>query len=239
MVARGGVRSSRGCFAQLQPPGDSIVFDTIGTPGLWAAFAAFVVAALAIDLWVMDRRSSQTVGVKAAASGPSSGSRSRSPSAPALWVYLDGAAGREVANEKAGRVPHRLPHREEPLGGQHLRVPDALHLLRGAARAPAQGPGAGRAGRHRAARGDDPHRRLAHRALPLDPLPVRPVPARHGRQDDRLRRRQARPREEPGAALDARAPRHHDRVPRRPLLDRARAAGAGSRRSSWCWCSSA
>ena len=30
--------------------GDSFVFDTIGTPGLWAAFAAFVVAALAISV---------------------------------------------------------------------------------------------------------------------------------------------------------------------------------------------
>jgi tellurite resistance protein TerC len=77
------------------------MFDTIGTPGLWAAFAAFVVAALAIDLWVMDRRSSQTVGVKAAAIWSIVWIALALVFGAGLWLHLDGAAGREVANEKA------------------------------------------------------------------------------------------------------------------------------------------
>jgi tellurite resistance protein TerC len=78
------------------------MFDTIGTPGLWAAFAAFVVTALAIDLWVMDRRASQTVGVKAAAIWSLVWIALALAFGAGLWLYLDGAAGREVANEKAG-----------------------------------------------------------------------------------------------------------------------------------------
>ena len=77
------------------------MFDTIGTPGLWAAFAAFVVAALAIDLWVMDRRTSQTVGVKAAAIWSLVWIALALAFGAGLWLHLDGAAGREVANEKA------------------------------------------------------------------------------------------------------------------------------------------
>ena len=77
------------------------MFDTIGTPGLWAAFAAFVVAALAIDLWVMDRRTDQTVGVKAAAIWSVVWIALALAFGAGLWLHLDGAAGREVANEKA------------------------------------------------------------------------------------------------------------------------------------------
>ena len=78
------------------------MFDTIGTPGLWAAFAAFVIAALAIDLWVMDRRASQTVGVKAAAIWSVVWIALALAFGAGLWLYLDGSAGRAVANEKAG-----------------------------------------------------------------------------------------------------------------------------------------
>lgn len=77
------------------------MFDTIGTPGLWAAFAAFTVAALAIDLWVMDRRSSQVIGVKAAAVWSVVWIALALAFGAGLWMHLDGAAGREVANEKA------------------------------------------------------------------------------------------------------------------------------------------
>jgi tellurite resistance protein TerC len=76
------------------------MFDTIGTPGLWAAFTAFVVVALAIDLWVMDRRSAQTVDVKAAAVWSIVWIALALAFGGGLWHYLDGAAGREVANEK-------------------------------------------------------------------------------------------------------------------------------------------
>ena len=77
------------------------MFDTIGTPGLWAAFTAFVVVALAIDLWVMDRRSSQTVDVKSAVAWSVVWIALALAFGAGLWAYLDGAAGREVANEKA------------------------------------------------------------------------------------------------------------------------------------------
>ena len=77
------------------------MFNTIGTPGLWAAFAAFVVAALAIDLWVMDRRASQTVGVKAAAIWSVVWIALALAFGAGLWAWLDGTAGRELANEKA------------------------------------------------------------------------------------------------------------------------------------------
>ena len=76
------------------------MFDTIATPGLWAAFAAFVVAALAIDLWVMDRRSSQTIGIRAAAIWSVVWIALALAFGAGLWHYLDGAAGREVANGK-------------------------------------------------------------------------------------------------------------------------------------------
>jgi tellurite resistance protein TerC len=77
------------------------VFDTIGTPGLWAAFTLFVIAALAIDLWIMDHRSSQTVDVRAAAVWSLAWIALALAFGAGLWAYLDGAAGREVANEKA------------------------------------------------------------------------------------------------------------------------------------------
>lgn len=77
------------------------MFDTIGTPGLWATFAAFVVAALAIDLWVMDRRTEQAVGVKAAAAWSVVWIALALAFGAGLWAWLDGTAGRELANEKA------------------------------------------------------------------------------------------------------------------------------------------
>ena len=77
------------------------MFDTIGTPGLWATFAAFVVAALAIDLWVMDRRTEQAVGVKTAAAWSVVWIALALAFGAGLWAWLDGTAGRELANEKA------------------------------------------------------------------------------------------------------------------------------------------
>jgi tellurite resistance protein TerC len=47
----------------------------------------------------------------------------------ALWWYLDGSVGREVANQNA-RIRHRLPDREIAGGRQRLRLADAVQLLR-------------------------------------------------------------------------------------------------------------
>jgi tellurite resistance protein TerC len=80
---------------------ETVMFDTIGTPGLWATFAAFVVVALAIDLWVMDRRSEQTVSVSAAAIWSVVWIALALAFGAGLWAWLDASAGRAVANEKA------------------------------------------------------------------------------------------------------------------------------------------
>lgn len=74
------------------------MFDTIGSPGLWAAFAALVVVALAIDLFVMDRRTQQTVDLKTAAVWSVVWIALALAFAGGLWLYLDATAGREAAN---------------------------------------------------------------------------------------------------------------------------------------------
>jgi tellurite resistance protein TerC len=77
------------------------MIDTIGTPGLWAAFFVFVIAALAIDLHVMGRRAEQSVSVRAAVIWSVVWIALALAFGAGLWHYLDGAAGREIANEKA------------------------------------------------------------------------------------------------------------------------------------------
>ena len=91
------------------------MFDTIGTPGLWAAFTAFVVAALAIDLWVMDRRSSQTVDAKSAIAWSVVWIALALAFGAGLWAYLDGAAGRETrSTPRARRRPRPRPWCRRP-----------------------------------------------------------------------------------------------------------------------------
>lgn len=74
------------------------MFETIGSPGLWAAFAVLVVVALAIDLYVMDRRADQAVGVRIAAVWSLVWIALALAFAGGLWLYLDATAGREAAN---------------------------------------------------------------------------------------------------------------------------------------------
>ena len=74
------------------------MFDTIGSPGLWAAFAVLVVVALAIDLHVMDRRAEQAVGIRAAAVWSVVWIALALAFAGGLWLWLDATAGREAAN---------------------------------------------------------------------------------------------------------------------------------------------
>ena len=75
--------------------------ETIASPALWAAFAALVVAALVIDLWVMDRRSAQTVTLKAAVIWSIVWIALALAFAGGFWQWLDSTASREIANEKA------------------------------------------------------------------------------------------------------------------------------------------
>ena len=74
------------------------MFDTIGSPGLWAAFAVLVVVALAIDLYVMDRRADQAVGIRTAALWSVVWIALALAFAGGLWLWLDATAGREAAN---------------------------------------------------------------------------------------------------------------------------------------------
>ena len=74
------------------------MFDTIGSPGLWTAFAVLVVVALAIDLYVMDRRTEQAVGIRTAAVWSVVWIALALAFAGGLWLWLDATAGREAAN---------------------------------------------------------------------------------------------------------------------------------------------
>ena len=131
-----------------------------------------------------------------------------------LLVGAEDARGpgrRRRGEHPRGRVPDRLPDREVAGGRQHLRVPDDLHLLRGAAGVPEAGADDRHHRRDRAAHGDDPGRRLADRAVPLGAVPVRRLPAAHRHQDVVGRGQGAEPRGQPGAQAaaprDAGAPR--------------------------------
>ncbi len=75
--------------------------DSFATGPMWAGFIVFVVAMLALDLFVMGGRSAKRVSAKAAAGWVSLWVTLAFCFAGLLWWYLDGAMGREVANRKA------------------------------------------------------------------------------------------------------------------------------------------
>ncbi len=75
--------------------------ETIASPGLWAAFAAFLAVALVVDLVVMDRRSSRSVDVRAALAWSIAWIALALVFGAGLWAWLDATAGREVADAKA------------------------------------------------------------------------------------------------------------------------------------------
>jgi tellurite resistance protein TerC len=68
---------------------------------MWAAFAAFVVAAIAVDLVAVGRQGSHRVTAREALSWSALWIALAFAFNALLWWYLDGSAGREVANEKA------------------------------------------------------------------------------------------------------------------------------------------
>lgn len=75
--------------------------ETIGTWWMWAGFFGIVLAMLAIDLLVMKGGRGGRVSLKAAAGWSVVWVSVAMLFAAALWWYLDGVAGREVANGKA------------------------------------------------------------------------------------------------------------------------------------------
>jgi tellurite resistance protein TerC len=75
--------------------------ETIGTPGLWLAFAAVVLVMLAIDLFLVGGGKEHRVSFKEAAAWSVIWVTVSAAFAGGLWWYLDGSVGREVANTKA------------------------------------------------------------------------------------------------------------------------------------------
>jgi len=78
------------------------MLETIGTPLMWAGFFALVVAALVVDLIVMDRRAGQAVTFKVAAVWSVVWIALSFAFAAWLWWHLDGTGDRALANLKAG-----------------------------------------------------------------------------------------------------------------------------------------
>jgi tellurite resistance protein TerC len=74
---------------------------TIGTPALWAGFIVFVLVMLALDLFVLGGRQAHKVSVKEAAGWSIAWVGLAFVFNGLLWWYLEGTAGREVANAKA------------------------------------------------------------------------------------------------------------------------------------------
>ncbi len=74
---------------------------SIGTPWLWAGFIAFVLVMVALDLFVLGGRKAHKVSVKEAAGWSLVWVTLALAFNALLWWYLDGTAGRAVANAKA------------------------------------------------------------------------------------------------------------------------------------------
>jgi tellurite resistance protein TerC len=75
--------------------------NDIGEPWLWGAFIAFVLAMLALDLFVFGGRRAHKVGMREAAVWAVAWFLLALAFNGLLWWYLRGAAGNEVANAKA------------------------------------------------------------------------------------------------------------------------------------------
>ena len=75
--------------------------ETIGTWWMWASFFAIVLVMLAIDLLVVGGGKQHRVSLREAATWSGIWVGVSLLFAGALWWYLDGAAGREVANAKS------------------------------------------------------------------------------------------------------------------------------------------
>ncbi len=75
--------------------------ETIGSWWMWAGFAVFVVVACAIDLLVLQRKGSERVSMGQALRWSALWVALALIFNALLWWYLDGQAGREIANQKS------------------------------------------------------------------------------------------------------------------------------------------
>ena len=74
--------------------------ETIGTWWMWAGFFGIVLVMLAVDLFVVGGGKQHRVSIREAATWSVIWIAVSMAFAGGLWWYLDGAAGREVANQK-------------------------------------------------------------------------------------------------------------------------------------------
>lgn len=74
---------------------------SIGEPWMWAAFSAFVLVMLALDLFIFGGRKAHKVSIREAASWSLVWVSLALLFNAGLWWYLNGAAGPEIANRKA------------------------------------------------------------------------------------------------------------------------------------------
>jgi tellurite resistance protein TerC len=75
--------------------------ETIGTWWMWTGFLVIVLVMLAIDLFLVGGGKQHRVGVREAATWSGIWVAVSLAFAAALWWYLDGTAGRELANQKS------------------------------------------------------------------------------------------------------------------------------------------
>jgi len=75
--------------------------ESIGSPELWVAFGTVVVIMLAIDLFVVGGGKEHRVSFREAATWSVVWVMVSMLFAVALWWYLEGSAGREIANQKS------------------------------------------------------------------------------------------------------------------------------------------
>ncbi|MFZ3073099.1 MAG: hypothetical protein WA162_07630, partial [Thermodesulfobacteriota bacterium] len=76
-------------------------YVSVGTPLLWAGFAAFMLLMLALDLFVLGGKTAHKVSTKEALAWSIGWITLSFIFTGLLWWYLDGTAGREAANDKA------------------------------------------------------------------------------------------------------------------------------------------
>jgi tellurite resistance protein TerC len=81
---------------------EELPVDTIAPLWLWTAFAAFVVVAVLVDLFALNRQGAHAVTVREALSWSALWVALALVFNGLLWFWLDQTAGREIANARAG-----------------------------------------------------------------------------------------------------------------------------------------
>jgi tellurite resistance protein TerC len=77
------------------------MIETIATPGLWLGFGVFVVLAIAVDLFALDKQGAHTVTMREALGWSLLWISLAMVFNLLLWWWLDQSLGRDIANQKA------------------------------------------------------------------------------------------------------------------------------------------